>query len=206
MIASSSSSESIIPEPTDKLGPTISPISSSSSSTSRGTRTVRLTDSVRPSPHSSEELVDKESGGLKPASGKGDDKKMSSRLDDWKLDGNVAAEGDSPLLPSSSIPAITNGLEGHWSSALSLPCVPASPSSSPSALSEACCFWASRAANCRRAREGPVLKGAGGGGRMGIGWLVELDEPLKEKHVSSVPSKEGSVTKEKRNLQQKPGE
>lgn len=41
---------------------------------------------------------------------------------------------------------------------------------------------------------------------MGIGWLVELDEPLKEKHVSSVPSKEGSVTKEKRNLQQKPGE
>lgn len=151
------------------LGPTISPISSSSSSsTSSGTRTWRLTDAAWPSPSSSEELVDRESGGLNP--------------EFWNVGECLAfAEpkslfGNAELPPSasSSIPAITKGLVGQvdsWSS-VSSPLV----SLSPSGFSDFS-FWAARrAASWRRAREGPRLSGAGGGGKMGIGWLAEFDD------------------------------
>lgn len=160
MMASSSSSESVIMlDPTD--GPTISPISSSSSSTSRGARSLRRVPSNR---SSSEELVERESGGLKRASGKVGDEKGSSLK---SADGNAAP--CSSLLPSSSNPAITNGLL-HCEllfSLLSFPCSLFPPSFSP--FSAACFCAANRAASCRRAREGPKLRGAGGGGRMGIG-------------------------------------
>lgn len=111
MIASSSSSESIISDPRD--GPTISPMSSSSS-TSRGTRSLRRAPCDRPSPSSSDELVDKESGGLNPDSGNVGDEKVSSLCVGAKsVDGKADLAGESAPSPSSSSPAITNGFEGH---------------------------------------------------------------------------------------------
>lgn len=165
-MASSSSSESM----PAMLGATISPISSSSSSTSRGTRSPRRIDSAWPSPSSSDEF-EKESGGLKPVPWKSE-AKAASAFEPKSVFGNAE------LLPSasSSIPAMTNGLLGHCESLLAASCG-LSESPSPSAFSLANCFWAaSRAASWRRAREGPVLNGAGGGGRIGMGWLAELVE------------------------------
>lgn len=137
IMASSSSSESIIMvDPTE--GPTISPISSSSS-TSRGARSLRRVPSTR---SSSEELVDKESGGLNRASGKVGDENGSSLK---SADGNAAPR--SSLL-SSSNPAITNGLLGHWELELSLLSFCRVSCPSFSLFSVACCFCAaSRAAS-----------------------------------------------------------
>ncbi|KAL4974157.1 hypothetical protein BDW66DRAFT_91344 [Aspergillus desertorum] len=149
-MASSSSSESIMWDSID--GPTISPMSSSSSSTSSGTRSLRRRAPPKSSP-SSEEPVENESEGLNPESG---------NVGDEALPGGNSDEGPAfdPWPPKVS--------EGHWNSVESCFSSPVSP---PSTFSAACSLAASRAASCRRAREGPRLRGAGGGGRIGMGWL-----------------------------------
>lgn len=170
MIASSSSSESaaIIDVPTE--GPTISPISSSSSSSPPAAWLPRCWFCCCCC--SSGELAENEPGGLNRVSGKVGEKGSSLNSDGGNPD------SWSSVFPSSSRPAITNGF-----CALELPSVCSSSLSSSSSSSSsssfsslvACCFCAaSRAASCRRARDGPRLRGAGGGGRIGIGWLVEL--------------------------------
>ena len=173
MASSSSSDESIMPDPPD--GPTISPMSSSSSSTSRGARSLPRARPESSSP-SSEEFEDNESGGLNPDSAKGGEENGASL--DRSVEGNAAPAGELCPSASSSNPAITKGLVCHCTSVpWGFECSDSRSFSSPSfsPFSAACAFClANRAASWRRARDGPRLRGAGGGGRIGIGWLVEF--------------------------------
>ncbi|PLB35094.1 uncharacterized protein BDW47DRAFT_68301 [Aspergillus candidus] len=188
MASSSSSDESFMPDPPD--GPTISPMSSSSSSsTSRGARPLPRARAESSSP-SSEEFEDKESGGLNPDSAKGGEENGASL--DRSVEGNAAPAGELCPSASSSNPAMTKGLVCHWTSVpWGFECSETRSLSSPSCspFSAACAFcFANRAASWRRARDGPRLRGAGGGGRIGIGWLVEFVDAYGDVRSATIQS------------------